>query len=437
MKRLFTVLALILVLCLSCAAADNLPYLTMGEPNNTSPSVSPESYPEICLSPVGMYDLSMLAPGETSPSILFPTPEGRPVDSFTRYSAEMWVDGVHYAYKVSTGLTPESFLKDVNTRQYVLRDEDGTFAVINASLPRAYGYGYLPLPELGETAVLRIEIYDANMRDMNDQQKKEIITARITDEVRRIQSAKHCESFPYGWSYGRFAGAVIRYSGSVSYDLKVDFPSSDALMLSGGNPFMIGEVDPMFNGIKAFVMMGKGIYADVYINMSTSEMAADRNLTSSETHFETDLPDGVRWEMVLSHVYNDETRFSSFKMTRVIPTPEFVYNNEAAGKQVYYMNVQVIGHDIAWDRSMVDMIAKAVSQSYTILDGTEPQPVAPAAATPTPEPEVPAAVTPAPQPEAIAAETTAPADGTWTCSECGAEGNTSKFCPECGSKKPQ
>ena len=28
-------------------------------------------------------------------------------------------------------------------------------------------------------------------------------------------------------------------------------------------------------------------------------------------------------------------------------------------------------------------------------------------------------------------------DGTWTCPECGHEGNTGKFCAECGAKKPE
>ena len=50
----------------------------------------------------------------------------------------------------------------------------------------------------------------------------------------------------------------------------------------------------------------------------------------------------------------------------------------------------------------------------------------------------PAPVTaPAPAPVATPAPAPAPASATWTCPECGEDGNTKKFCMNCGKPKPE
>ena len=125
----------------------------------------------------------------------------------------------------------------------------------------------------------------------------------------------------------------------------------------------------------------------------------------------------------------DKKALQDFQKTAVLTNPNML---NAASAQAYNQAIQNAANNSGG--AMIGFAAMNMMQGATAANGMAPQSFVQNAQAL--QQAAPQQAAPAPAPAAAPAAAPAPAADSWTCAKCGHEGNTGKFCAECGEPKP-
>lgn len=253
------------------AGAETVPYLMQTDPVNLSPTVSLESYPEICLTTVSDFDSFGESKAHKVKFVVFPTKDSIPVESFSKNDADFWdtASRTHYEYETNCATSRTDFLKGVSSAAIVYDDPD-TRAVAYVSTKQYSAFGYIPLRGMGEKAALKIQVFMHGLNDLSASEQKAKLEEAVTAEMDRLKSKMHYEEYADWWSFNKFCGVKMRCAGSPTYLLQIDFPDPSALGFQGdGTGISITAVDGTFNGLDLVFQVKPGIYVKANIGFNT------------------------------------------------------------------------------------------------------------------------------------------------------------------------
>ena len=402
-----------------------------------------ESYPEVCIGPYYPYAYFNSNPKDTT-FLCFPGPEGATASNFSSSSVH-YLDPdnqIQYEYYINESDSYEEFINKAAQDEYILLDgEGGMAAYIQPEYDQAYGM--IGTKEFAKSAKLIIRIsLDALTSSMPEEMHIEALTNAILPEVQRVKEQMHYVSFPSYWSARKYSGSKLLYS-NFSDLCCVDFPEMSVVMdgKTVNAKFIVTGVDE--SKIEGVYSFAPDVYVETEIEFDSYCYPLTKLEEKDENAFTTTLSSGNEWIMYSGNM-QDDGRVYRFLAARAIP------GLMDRDRQVY-VTVTMSGNRIEWadfddcisDLELFDANIKVVK------DADDPY-VAPAVV------ETPAAA-PADSSESASSgvdfsamisaiknaagndEATgeaADADGSWTCPTCG-NVNVGKFCPECGTPKPE
>jgi len=221
MKRTLSSL-LILALCLSLASAAVAEAPAAGSLKLEQQTVrgnsswTPESYPEIWITPVFAEYIIDGRDAERYPAnfLRFAPPEGAaPLRIDSDYANLIDFDTLlQYSYQAHDRASFELFLERVEEQEYILADGSDGVAIYVSPDRRGRARAMLSISEhFGGTSKLRIEIYD----NAGDNLSAEALGELIQAEVARVQAAMQFVELDRYWAEGVFA-AVELFNGQVT-----------------------------------------------------------------------------------------------------------------------------------------------------------------------------------------------------------------------------
>ena len=168
-------------------------------------SWTPESYPEIWITPV--YASYIIEGKEKYPAhfLRFAPPEGvAPLRIDYDFTSMIDFDTlIQYSYQAIDRASYELFLEDVEAEDRLADGSDGIAAYAAPDSRR--GYAMIDLKDyFGETSKLRIEIYD-HTGDLSKEQRAQL----VFDEAERVRAAVRFEELDHFWSQGAFASVEL------------------------------------------------------------------------------------------------------------------------------------------------------------------------------------------------------------------------------------
>ena len=416
MKKLLVLLA-VCALLVPCAAPAEGNYIRQlpQDPYTLTTLIAPECYPEVTLTTDSTYRRFGSSSNGACQYLSFPGPDGALANRID-YNLAHFLDVdnlIQYTYQLSSSDSYEEFINSASKDEYILLDGTGkTAAYIDPDRSRAYGM--IGVTEFGKSAKLRISIEMNNLgRNASESAKVQALSAAILPEVDRVKNAMMVENRDTAWNAGVFDGVKMLDLYDPSYMLKLDFP---VFNVSGTEARMI--VTQLYdNKVEGVYFLRPGVYLEVEIKLESYSYAASKLADGAEDCYRQTLGNGSEWIIYFANKRDDGTS-DYIHSAKVVPTPAGMpgYKKD----DVYYVTVHLNGEHILWHQEDLAEDLQAFDEGIVIMNA-EDDPYVP----------VPAAEKPAEnKPEEK------PADGAWTCAECGAEGNTGKFCPECGSPKP-
>ena len=421
MKKL---LALVLVLLLAfplIAGAEGATYIRQ-IPQSTYFSlnlITKESYREVNLTTA--YTGNIFGGNAEPPLFLcFPYPNGALCHRIeSGYVHCLNVENeIQYGYQLMSSYSYEEFINKAEKDEYILLDgEDKTAAYIDPS--RSYAYGLIGVTEFGKSAKLMITIrIDSFSYNTEDEKKIAPLTQTILDEIARVKASMHTETKDPFWNSDTYAGVKMIFSENDSTLIKIDFPE----MVENGMTPKVSVTTLNDNRVNVIYAYESGEYTEAEITIEDHSYAASK-LETEDDCYTVQLGNGSEWIVYFSNRRDDGTS-SYVHISKVLDNLV-----PAKGKEkTIYLSALLNGNrGITWTQEEINAILEHFDTCYTIMS-VDDDPYVPEA-----EPEVTAA------PEAQPDNTEAPAaaEGTWTCSSCGTEGNTGKFCTECGAARPE
>jgi hypothetical protein len=398
-----------------------------------------ESYPEVRLIHSYPYMFFSKEPQELN-FLCFRGPEGIHPQSFAPDYAEYFdqENEIGYRYELKDRDSFESFLDRTSSATPILLDgSDGAAAYIDPGDQHSYGYAMITAEEFGKKAKLLITItmYRSDSR-IPAETRMETLSKAITGEVERVRSEMHTEQYAPYWSCDYAGINMLDYS--FERLLKFPFMPIEATVWDRGwasADFFPTRVDGTWmDGIYFF---GGEAYAEFKLTLDSYSYAVDNLQQKAEGAEKLTLENGGEWIFYPSNVNDDGSIFGWYASKAV----EGLY--DSYDSQVY-ISLRFGGNRVVWEnkedcRAILDQFDRSISvvpseenSSVPALPRTEEAGPAEEAATEalpetTDEPNMKPAEPG--EKQAVTAES-------WICPNCGEE-NTSKFCGECGTLKPE
>ena len=389
--------------------------------------LTPESYPEVCLSPYSTYKF-FTSYNPVEPMFLcFPGPANAMVNDFdTDFVSYLDTENeIQYSYQLMESDSYEEFVNKAPQDEYLLMDgSDGAAAYIDPDSLRARGM--IGTKEFGKSSKLVFSVKLDNLNSRTPLETRvQALTEAIEAEVNRIRTSMRIETRAPFWSDGRYAGVKLLDPDDYSYMLKFTFPVFSCTFDDGVKEALPMVVSLRYNELKAVYNFGDGCYATMGVKLDDNPFPLYQMEKQEPDALKVTLENGSEWNIYMSGLTeNGKTSYT--------------YASKALGHKSkydkdYYLTVHMDLDRMSW--SSMEEYLKDVTMfdaSYEILNAEE-DPYVPA------EPEAEGGEGTGTAPTPTTAENTKSepeADGSWTCTNCGTE-NTGKFCGECGAAKPQ
>lgn len=398
--------------------------------------IEKEAYPEVIFnSSPSSYDLSKLT------YLRFPSPDAIPfkisanVSSFyvEKLSAEQSYQFLNTAF--------ETFLNNAKSKDVIILNEETAAAYYDIGY-YCHAYGLIAVPEMGKNAKLYISMtfHDYNENTITNEQIESMKSA-ILSEIERIQTNIRFEKLDSYWSENFYSAINIR---SLHAALSAKYTFTELPFIGKDNEIetvrtFLTEVDDTKFAMVAQTSTGKPRFE---FDINSYSYAARQKESEPDSVFTLVLDDGYEYD-VYGNLF-DNSRYISFHASRLLT------DRTKDGRNLY-LTWSVSGNSVCWyTKEDIAELLNALMANVTIETELELMNYkgAPAEAEePLEEPkEEPAksvkgpwgffgGSTSAESENESAAEPAAESNpDAWLC-DCGSE-NTSNFCPECGSKKP-
>ena len=313
MKRIISLLLGILLLCgISIAAAeDALPYLEMFEndvPYRRYVLFTPESYPQVCISPYSASRLYDWNSPDKSLFVVFPTP---PLESYCRsfyvhsanfedLTGERRID---YGFR-SSYWTFDKFLEKAKDPSLILQDgSSGACAYINPEYGTAHAL--IAFSEIETADKLEVTITLKDYRQMEEADKIARLNGMILAEVSRIQAEASVVMMDHFWTYGAYGGLRLIPSGYTDKMVTVDMPEitfhTEGETTITGKMFVTSVSGDEFT---CYVVQSPGYAVSLSFTLSTwSVYWSDSEKTTQYT-----LSDGSEWGFCVEGDVNGQPR---------------------------------------------------------------------------------------------------------------------------------
>lgn len=404
---LVTLLTLALLLPLCAVAEESLPSMELLSQDVyfSATLLTPESYPEIRVSP---YSFSRIfVSGNKEPYFMvFPCPAGAFVSDFDEDSASFLdLDTPRqYLYAAVDGYSYENFLNNCDVDEYILADGSDKLAVyIEPNRQRANAL--IGVPDIDKSVKLQVVLIDDSLENRSEQEIIDALTAEINAEVARIQATMTVELADAYWTTGRYAGFKVPAGARYTPGLGLDYtlPEGYNIVAMDGTDVTIAKV------------LGKDDAIQVDFDLDTYSYVSYK-VDEEPDNVITVSIDGNEYR-IWSHWYNDEIILSAY-VDRVISTTA-----GSSQDQTMYWTLK-LELDGSFKYTNTDAL---IAELTTIVSGSQIvddlfmgnyRDATPYAAVDVPAPEAPAA------------------DEGWVCPACG-ETVTTNFCPNDGTAKPE
>ncbi len=434
MKKLLTRLltfSLIIAMLLPAAFAEGRSLNQLEQNVFVSSSfIEKEAYPEVVfnVSPTS-YDLSKIT------YLRFPAPDGMPL-SFSENTSAFYIEdpSTEQSYQLLNAAF-ETFLNNAAGKDKIILNEETAAAYYDTGY-YCHAYGLIAVPEIGKNSKLYISMtfHDYNENTLTDKQL-ENIKSSILSEIERIRKNIRFETRETYWSDGVYDAVNIR---SLNAALSVKYTFSELPFLGKDNqthsvrPFLTGVDDTKFTMV-AHTPVGK---PKIEFDINTYSYAARQKDSSPETVFTIVLDDGYEYD-ICGNLF-DNSRYISFNASRLL-------TDKTKDGRNLYLTWSVSGNSVCWytEEDITELLNAlmaniSIETELELLNykGT-------AAETEEPQEEPAKSVkggwgffnnNTETDTNTEAADSAEANPDAWTC-DCGSV-NTSKFCPECGTQKP-
>lgn len=434
MKKLlirFLTFSLAMAMLLPAASAEGICLNQLEQNVFVSTSfIEKEAYPEVVfnVSPF-IYDLSKMV------YLRFPAPDGVPF-SFSENVSSFYIEdpSTEQSYQMLNAAF-ETFLNNAADSGKIILNEENAAAYYDIGY-YCRAYGLIATPELGKNTKLYISMtfHDYSENTLTDKQTENIKNA-ILSEIERIQKNIRFETRETYWSDGFYDAVNIR---SLHAPLSVKFTFDELPFLGKDN--QIDSVRPFLTEVDdtKFVMVAQTPSGKPKIEFDVNPFsyAARKKDSEPESVFTIVLDDGYEYD-ICGNLY-DNSRYTSFNASRLL-------TDKTKDGRNLYLTWSVSGNSVCWySKEDIAEIMNALMSHISVETELELLNYRGAAAEAEEPQEEPAKSVKGgwgffnANTEADAnteANTGAQANpDAWTC-DCGSV-NTSKFCPECGTKKP-
>ena len=424
MKRLLALLAVLTLLVPMAACAEGTYARQLPQYQYTLTTlITPETYPEVALTTASTYTRFGSSATDTVQWLHFPSPAGALANRF-EYDFAHYLDvdnGIQYGYQLMASASYEEFVNSAEKDEYILLDgSDKTAAYIDPG--RSNAYGLIGVTEFGKSAKLQITISLDNLpRNLPEDQKIAALTDAILPEVARVKAAMQVEERDVRYGAGAFVGLKMLDTYDLNYMMQLDFPTF------GQEGEEIGMIVTQLYETKmeGVYYIKPGTYLEMEVSLDSYSYPARKLADGEEDCYKVQLENGHEWIVYFANKRSNGTS-SYIYIAREVPTPAGVpdYRKD----DPYYVTILLDGDNIYWTQEKLVEDIATFDEDLSFLNAAD-DPYVPAAVEPEPVAE--------PEPEPAAEPQQQPAEGTWVCASCGAEGNTGKFCPECGAPRPE
>lgn len=440
MKHLKTPLAILLTFALlagTLALAEELPYMQqLGQDRYSSTMfLTTDSYPEVCIGPTyfeGVY----ISQYEEPVFVHFPCPPNTYAVAFDATSCS-FIDasyGRQYLYTVHESAAYETFVNEAEKDEYIVSDGAGDVASY-LEPDRCRAHALIAAKDIDKSAKVEILIYDDSLDGKSEAQIIESLSAQITEEAARVQASMRVDTMPAYWTQGRYAG----------FKQICDVDNTDALILTYTLPegYFISKMDA-YGAFSIAKINGKddGIIVDV--SFDTNSYVAYK-MEEEPEHVTTAEIDGAQYR-IYSNWYNEQEILSAYADRVLSENAGFnasqelvlLFELDPAGS-ASWASVEEVEAELAKIAAGVQLDFGQSIPDYRDAASYAAAPAVDSPAADAPAPDAPAADAPAADAPAVDAPAQdAPAgDEAWVCAECGNENNGGKFCPNCGSPRPE
>ena len=260
------------------------------------------SYPQICISPYGSYEL--FGSNKKEPwYVTLPVPENMACECFSVDSAEFLSTDANNAYEIYYKATDrysyEDFLLDCADKEnnMLLDGSDKVAAFITPDRSRAEAL--FGLDEIQEGAKLYVSVHVQHLNSKEDAEKAEILKTKINDEIARIRENMKCEKADKYWTDGAYKGVKL-YTKSVDGNYFImDFPEIAFHFTEDG---ISGQVFPTAvdgTSVKAYVCKDREKSVDISIDVDTYSYVFYNRDESEIT--KVTLSDGNEWGIYVAN----------------------------------------------------------------------------------------------------------------------------------------
>ena len=437
MKK-FLALALIVALLCGLALAEDRPYVRQIHQNTyvNTLFITPESYPEIRISPAHSYSLFS---GYDDPwFISFSVPENARMLSFDvdECSCANVDEGIQYSYEALGSYSFESLLNNCENDDYIIADGSAGYAAyIDPGRDRAYGL--VGVPEISKGAKLYFVIYMGNhfAPAVSEERRAEELAKVVVAECERILGEKRVALQENFWENNLYCGVKMP---SLEYESDMIVFDNPRLPIPTENGDVVAEEAYLYaldDNYMSFCAIAGDCWVGIDVSLETYSYLENQKEEEPDDCNTITLSDGSTFDVYMS--FMSENGKTGLVYCSMLLANDAGYKND----ENYYLNIEFDANNTSW--TSVDQITamlEAVMQGVRFTD-VDSDPYVPGEGLPagvvigTPAPAAAdEGAAPTADEGAAPAAAPAPASG-WVCAACGAE-NSGNFCTNCGEKAP-
>lgn len=393
--------------------------------------IEKEAYPEVIFNASPTYKAL-----DDIVYLRFPAPDGMPI-KFSQDVSSFFMEDlfVQQSYQLMNSAAFETFLNNAASKSMIILNQPDAAAYLDTEYLGS-AYGLIAVPELGKNAKLYISMTFHNYYSNTISDKEiEVMTNAMLSEIERIQSTIRFEQGGAYWTQDFYSDLNIR---SLHANLSANFKINELPFL--GKNSVIENVSPTLLSVDStkvsFVAITSSGKPKIEFDINTYSYVNSKKKSDPDSVFTLVLDDGYEYD-VYGNFY-DNSRYISFQVSRLL-------TDKTKDNRDLYLTWSVSGDsEVKWyTKEDISLLLNALMDCVTIntdLELLNYKGVPAEAEEPQEEPAKSVKggwgfFNNSNTNNSTGSDTDAKADpSAWTC-ECGSV-NTSKFCPECGSQKP-